>query len=240
MRRLVILCALALAGCVEPVPPAAPPPGAAQRPAGPVLDSATAAGNFEAVVARMEPAVERECQSRSRGANCDFRIMIDSRPGQPPNAFQTLDSAGRPIIAFTLALIAEARNRDELAFVMGHEAAHHIAAHIPRQQQSALTGALIFGALTAATGGDPAAVDAAQNIGGTLGARRYSKDFELEADALGTVIAWNAGFDPGRGAAFFARIPDPGNAFLGTHPPNGARLATVERTLARLRAGGGL
>jgi len=239
MRRLVILCALALAGCAEPLPPVAERPLARppSQPAGPVLGADVAARNFAAVVARMEPVVERECRARTRGANCDFQIMIDDRPGQPPNAFQTLDRNGRPIVAFTQPLIAEARNRDELAFVMSHEAAHHIAGHIPRQQRSALTGALIFGVLTAATGGDAAAVDAAQDIGGTLGARRYSKDFELEADALGTVIAWNAGFDPARGAAFFERIPDPGNAFLGTHPPNAQRLSTVDRTLARLRAG---
>lgn len=240
MRKLAILWVLVLAGCVEPVPagsrrPVAPRPVA---PAGPVLGADVAARNFAAVVARMEPGVERECRARTRGVNCDYLILVDDRPGQPPNAFQTLDRNGRPIVAFTLPLIAEARNRDELAFVMGHEAAHHIAGHIPRQQQSALTGALIFGVLTAATGGDAAAVETAQNIGGTLGARRYSKDFELEADALGTLIAWNAGFDPARGAAFFARIPDPGNAFLGTHPPNAQRVATVERTLARLRAGG--
>ena len=98
-----------------------------------------------------------------------------------------------------------------------------------------MTGALIFGVLTAASGGDQTAIESAQNIGGTFGARRYAKDYELEADALGTVLAWEAGFDPERGAAFFARIPDPGNRFLGTHPPNAQRIETVRRTLAERR-----
>ena len=124
---------------------------------------------------------------------------------------------------------------DELAFVLGHEAAHHIAEHIPRQQQTALTGALVLGVLTAATGGDASAVRNAQDLGGTLGARRYAKDYELEADALGTILAWDAGYDPERGAAFFARIPDPGNQFLGTHPPNARRIETVRLTLNGLR-----
>ena len=57
---------------------------------------------------------------------------------------------------------------------------------------------------------------------------------ELEADALGTIIAHEAGFDPLRGAAFFERIPDPGNQFLGTHPPNAARIETVRRVAASL------
>lgn len=41
-------------------------------------------------------------------------------------------------------------------------------------------------------------------------------------------------YDPLRGAEFFTRIPDPGNRFLGTHPPNAARLETVRRTAAAL------
>ncbi|MCB2137663.1 MAG: M48 family metalloprotease, partial [Rhodobacteraceae bacterium] len=127
----------------------------------------------------MEPVIERECAVIRAGDNCDFTIRVDRRPGLPANAMQALDDTGRPVIAFTLALIRDARNTDEIAFVMGHEAAHHIAGHIPRQVQSALTGALIFGALTAASGGDDAAIRSAQDIGGTLGARRFSKEFEL-------------------------------------------------------------
>ena len=235
MRQVMLAAlALALAGCVGTAPPP-PAPLAPLAQAGSPVSPETAAANFVGVVRRMEPVIEQECLARRAETNCDFRIVVDDRPGQPPNAYQTLDPAGRPIIAFTLPLIAEARNTDELAFVMGHEAAHHINRHIPRQQESALTGALIFGVLTAATGGDQTAIQSAQDIGGTLGARRYAKDYELEADALGTILAWKAGYDPERGAAFFARIPDPGNRFLGTHPPNAARIDTVRRTLASLR-----
>ncbi len=235
MRQVIVAAlALALAGCVET---SAPPPAsmAPLPPAGSPVSPETAAANFASVVRRMEPVIERECVSRRAATNCDFRIIVDDRPGQPANAYQSLDSAGRPIIAFTLPLIGETRNTDELAFVLGHEAAHHINRHIPRQQQEATTGALIFGVLTAATGGDETAIRTAQDIGGTLGARRYAKDYELEADALGTILAWKAGYDPERGAAFFARIPDPGNRFLGTHPPNAQRIDTVRRTLASLR-----
>lgn len=234
MRRLSILACLALSACIDVSQPA-PVSGPPLTNSGPALSPQVAARNFTSVVARMEPVIEQECRAARIRSNCNFRIVVDDRPDQPPNAYQTLGKNGRPIIAFTLGLIGEARNADELAFVMGHEAAHHIEEHIPRQQQEALTGALIFGGLTAITGGDQAAIESAQNIGGTLGARRYAKDYELEADALGTVLAWKAGYDPERGAAFFTRIPDPGNRFLGTHPPNASRIDTVRRTLATLR-----
>jgi predicted Zn-dependent protease len=118
---------------------------------------------------------------------------------------------------------------------MGHETAHHIAGHIARQQTGMMQGALVAGALATLGGGDEAAIRAAQDMGAELGARRYSKGFELEADALGTEIAWRAGFDPLVGAQFFSRLPDPGNRFLGTHPPTAQRYEVVEQTLQRLR-----
>lgn len=198
------------------------------------VSASAAARSFVRVVQTLEPVAERECRNRTTGVNCDFNIVVDDRPGQPANAFQTLDKQGRPIVAFTLALIADARNEDELAFVMGHEAAHHIAGHIGRQQQNAVAGAVVAGAAAVLLGGSTQTIEAAQRTGAEVGARRYSKDFELEADALGTIITARAGYDPLRGAEFFTRIPDPGDKFLGTHPPNTQRLETVRRTAAGL------
>lgn len=230
-HALPLVLAIAVSACVETLP--APQPAAA--PVVDRLDARSAAGNFRAVVASVEPVAEQECRARAPRLDCDFRIVVDDRPGLPPNAFQTLDPQGRPVIGFTTALIADARNRDELAFVLGHEAAHHIAGHLARTQQSAMAGALILGTLASVAGAGGGDVRVAQNIGASVGARTYSKDFELEADALGTVIAYRAGYDPARGARFFDRLPDPGNRFLGTHPPNADRRSTVLRTLETLR-----
>ena len=224
---------VALAGC--DVTTSSGPLSTGASPGGPGAPVPRAsAQNFSQVVRIVEPVAERECRMRTSQVNCDFKIVVDTRPNQPPNAFQTLDKSGRPIIAFTQALIDDARNVDELAFVMGHEAAHHIAGHIGRQQQNAVAGAVIAGSLAVLLGGTNEAVKSAQRTGAQVGARSYSKDFELEADALGTVITARAGFDPLRGAQFFNRIPDPGDRFLGTHPPNRQRLDTVRRTAAGL------
>jgi Zn-dependent protease with chaperone function len=210
------------------------PTSPVQAPAPARTASDQAVQSFAQVVRLMEPVAEQECRARTRGVDCDFRVLVDDRPGQPPNAFQTLDRSGRPIIAFTVALLEDARNTDELAFVFGHEAAHHIRGHIPRQQQNAVAGAVIAGSLAVLLGGTPEAVESAQRTGAEVGARSYSKEFELEADALGTIITARAGYDPLRGAEFFNRIPDPGNRFLGSHPPNAQRIETVRRTVAGL------
>ncbi|WP_049642628.1 M48 family metallopeptidase [Candidatus Rhodobacter oscarellae] len=230
MRPFFVICAgLALAACttVTSPPATAPAPGNASN-AAPI-------NSFSAVVARVEPVAEQVCRERAPRLNCDFEIFVDRRAGLPANAFQTVDRNGRPIIGFTASLVAELRNRDELAFILGHEAAHHIAGHLSRQRDTALRGALVAGILAGIGGGNAGDVRSAQEVGATVGARVYSKEFELEADALGTVIAYRAGFNPSIGALFFTRIADPGNQFLGTHPPNAQRIQTVQRTLETLR-----
>lgn len=231
MRRFAVLFLIVLAGCGTP--PAAPPVSqpVARAPQQPDM---TDVERFKAVVARVEPVAEALCRRQGEVPNCDFRIAVDTRPGLPANAFQTLDETGRPVLAFTLALIADVRNADELAFVMSHEAAHHLAGHLPRQQQNAMTGAILLGGLASLSGADSAAIERAVDLGASVGARRYSKDYELEADAIGTVIAHEAGFDPVRGAAYFTQIADPGERFLGTHPPNAQRIETVRRVAASL------
>ncbi|WP_347266989.1 M48 family metalloprotease [Paracoccus sp. (in: a-proteobacteria)] len=229
---------LALAGCAvtpmpEPMPGPLPAPSA-EIAAGP-RESARA---FVAVISRMEPAVEREClQRRTQPISCDFLFVVDDRPGLEPNAFQTVDASGRPIIGFTLSLIGEARNMDELAFVVGHEASHHILGHINRKTSAATMGAVILGGLASAYGGNPETIRSAQDFGAEFGARYYSKNWELEADYLGAIITLIAGYDPGNGAQFFARIPDPGDKILGTHPSRAARMEQVTRAVADFRSG---
>lgn len=234
MFRPVALMAVAafLAACTAV--PTGPATGSNATPAAPGPVTRAAVERFRAVVSRIEPVSERYCREQTSGVNCDFQIVIDNRPGQPVNAYQTLDENGRPILAFTLAMLSAVSNEDELAFVMGHEASHHLLGHIARQQQNAVTGAVLAGLAATLAGAGDAGIREAQRAGAQVGARSYSKEHELEADALGTRITAIAGFDPVRGAAFFSRIPDPGDRFLGTHPANAERIAVVRQTAASL------
>lgn len=239
MKRVACLMAtLTLAAC-EPVPMGMPmpmPEGPApvlQPPdvTAPKLSPAAARAAFSQAQARVEPVAERLCRERTRGVDCDFQISIDTTQGDVANAYQSRDEQGRPIIRFTTALVNDARNVDELAFVMGHETAHHILGHIDQQSQTATAGALLGGIAASLGGFNP---DAFTDLGAGLGSRIYSKDHELQADSLGAEIAIKAGYDPVRGIGFFQRLPDPGDRFLGTHPANGDRIAVVQRTAARM------
>ncbi len=228
MRRLALIATLLLAACSLP-----PPPDVQKLLASPSGEDDI---SFAEIASRIEPVAESLCRARGAVRTCNFRMLIDTRTDQPPNAFQTVDRAGRPILGFNAPLIALARNADELAFVVGHEAAHHILGHIPQREQAAMSGALLGTILATAQGLPEPEIARAGRIGAELGARRFSRDFELQADALGTEIALRAGFDAVRGSAFFDRLPDPGNRFLGTHPANAERKALVRAVQARLLA----
>ncbi|WP_112874810.1 M48 family metalloprotease [Paracoccus endophyticus] len=246
LRGLALAAVVALSGCAVQVGPAAqapvepiilgvPLPKPAPTTPNTARESAMA---FAQVIRTLEPAIERECvQRRQTPINCDFQFVVDDRVGLEPNAFQTIDSAGRPIIGFTLALLAASRNADELAFVVGHEASHHILGHIDQKASAASAGAVILSGIAAASGADLGAIRSAQQLGAQMGARYYSKDWELEADYLGAIVALNAGFDPENGALFFARIPDPGDRVLGTHPSRAQRQAVVSRAVSDVRSG---
>lgn len=237
IRRLLstLVLALALAGCEAVVVEAPKPAPTAVRIAAGLPSPEQAVDNVVTVVERIGPVAERVCRERRPLGPCNFDIVLLNDPELPPNAFQTADRRGRPVIAFTIGLVAMVRNPDELAFILGHEAAHHIAGHLERTRTDALEGALIGGVLASVGGAGSEAVREAQRVGASMGARRYSKTYELEADVLGTRIAWLAGFDPVRGAQYFARIPDPGDRLLGTHPPNAERIRVVRQTAAQLR-----
>ncbi len=229
MRRIFLLLALVLAGCGAPPPPPTPSAGTDELNRR-VLSAEAASANFASVTRDIGPHAVNECRRRTSTMNCNFRIVVDPNPNAPVNAYQTLDDAGRPVIVFTRAMIETARNADELAFVMGHEAAHHIEGHLARQNQNAAAGAIIFGQLAGLTGGGSTAIDAATQLGALVGSRTYSKEYELEADRLGTIITARAGYNPMIGVRFFDRLPDPGDRFLGTHPPNAQRAELVRQT----------
>ena len=186
------------------------------------------------------PVAEAVCRAETPDQNCDFAILVG--PGTRAvgaNAFQTIDRSGRPIIILTLGLVAILESQDELAFVLGHEAGHHKSPGTSRKQrQSAAEGARVFGEIAMAGGGNAREVARAAELGAAVGARSYSRSAELEADAIGTLIAFRAGYDPVAGAQLFTRLPEPELRFLSTHPPNAERMRVVRRTLAALRGGG--
>jgi Zn-dependent protease with chaperone function len=212
----------------------------------PVLEGV---GRFERVAARLEPHAEALCRQETPERDCDLAIRVDLNPRATANAFQTVNADG-PLIVITAPLLQGTRNDDEVAFVMGHEAGHHIASHMEKRAGQQLAGALILGvaAAYASSGTDQSRriVDSAMDAGATVGGIAYSQTYELEADMLGAYIAEAAGYDAEKGSLLFARREGGGTgptagahgamSLWSTHPSSPQRVATVRYAVADARA----
>ncbi|MHA3913748.1 M48 family metallopeptidase [Halovulum sp. GXIMD14793] len=204
----------------------------------PTRGSGSATASFNRAVARIEPVAETMCRQRytnARRSQCDFAFRISQDPRLGENAFQSIGPDGRPRVTFTLSLLRALGNDDEVAFILGHEAAHHIEGHLARSATRSQLGALLLGGLVAASGNasDQAVRDAA-GLGAELGRRSYSKNAELEADRLAVDITARSGYNPVRGAAPFNRIETGSSGFLSTHPPSSERYRAILRRVREL------
>lgn len=244
--RLPLFLTVLLAGCgtTYAVPEASGGPSVAPATAPAAAPGPTRTRtDFARVAARVEPAAERMCRQERpdlAADACDFRIRIDGK--MEPNAYADVGEDGRPQITFAASLLPLMDSDDEIAFVLSHEAGHHIAGHIAKQAQQRAVGTML-GGLAAAVGAayglasDETMQDAMQ-LGGELGARSYSQTYELEADTLGAYIAARAGYDPERGAEFFQQpqIASAGGLpILTSHPGSAQREATVAAAWAEIR-----
>ncbi|MEM8555767.1 MAG: M48 family metalloprotease [Pseudomonadota bacterium] len=226
-RRLTVFLLLGfqmlVLGCTAPQQPVE----LALPPVGPEVARAQTAADFRRVLARVEPVAESVCRDTSKNRNCNFAIQVNTSRSAPPNAYQTYTSTGRPLLIFNETLLANMRTSHEIALVIGHEAAHYIRDHSSRKQASAEATAREAATLAIAAGEPPEVVAQVLRVGAFVGLRRYSKAFELEADRLGAEIAFISGYDPVIGVQYFTRARDPGDQFLGTHPPNAQRIQAV-------------
>ena len=150
-------------------------------------------------------------------------------------------------VYFHSGTILAAGSLDELAGVMGHEIAHVKAHHYARMREKTQIPDLLVGVAgmaAAVATGEPGVAVAAQaaNVAVQL---RFSREFETEADQLGSVFMTRAGWQPDAITRFFERIvaeqrryPDQIPPYLFSHPDVEDRIAAVRqqaKTLAPTR-----
>jgi beta-barrel assembly-enhancing protease len=136
--------------------------------------------------------------------------------------------------------IAAASNEAELAGVMAHEMAHVYMQHGAKQAGKTQTTSLIAGLagalLGATTGG---VVGQLAQAGIQFGAQgvilKYSRADEAQADAVGAIILYKAGYNPRALADFFKKLDaqdDSGPQFLNDHPNPGNREQAIKQEIA--------
>lgn len=145
-------------------------------------------------------------------------------PEKEINAFAL---PGGPMF-INVGAIQAASNEAELAGVMAHEMSHvymqHTAKSIPKQEFTQLfTG--ILGAVLPGTGIGNLARAGLQIGAGTI-LMKYSRTDEAQADAVGAIIMYRAGYNPHALADFFRKLEAQGGSgpqFLSDHPNPGNR-----------------
>lgn len=237
---LALLAGLVLTACVSvQTGPARPPQPTAAGVAQPPRDIAAEVARFREAAIRIDRAAQAVCvemhPSRPSGF-CAFEFRLVDEPDLGPNAFQTEGPNGRSLVAMTVQLVDVTDNVDEVAFILGHEAAHHIAEHLTRTRSQAMTGALVLGTLASLGNASDQTISEMMDLGAALGGRAYSQSYEFEADRLGAYITARAGFDPERGAVIFTRPAlAGGGGLLSTHPGSAQRQAAIGSTAAEIR-----
>src|SRR5687767_14743821 len=164
---------------------------------------------------------------------------------QPAFAYEFDVVNARDINAFALpggpmyvnrGMIEAARNEGEMAGVMAHEISHVALRHATAQQtkvnnplnQILGIGAILGGAILAGEAGAQAGQVAAAGY-----FLRYSRDYETQADTLGSQIMAEAGYDPRDLANMFQTIANQGGGrgpeWLSSHPDPGNRFQKINR-----------
>jgi Zn-dependent protease with chaperone function len=127
--------------------------------------------------------------------------------------------------------INAAANEAELAGVMAHEMAHVYMQHSAKQMQKASLTQGLAGLAGAILGGRGVLGNLAQagiQIGAGTLLLKYSRSDESQADAVGAMILYRAGYDPRALADFFRTLNEEsggsnGPQFLSDHPNPGNR-----------------
>ena len=198
----------------------------------PLLNDDQTERYVENVGARLVAAIPPEFQQTA------FAYQFDVVNASDINAFAL---PGGPMFV-NRGMIEAAKNEGEMAGVMAHEISHvalrHATAQATKQgsigNQLGTIGLILGGAILGGQGGAQLGAVGAQVL-----QTRYSRDYETQADVLGSQILATAGYDPRDLANIFRTIQQQSGGgrapeWLSSHPDPGNRYQNINREASRL------
>ena len=146
---------------------------------------------------------------------------------------------GGPIF-LNIGTILAAANEAQLAGVMSHEMSHVYMQHSVKQATKESLAQTVLGVVGGVLGARGGALSSLANVGLQFGVGtlflKYSRADEAQADAVGAIIMYKAGYDPRALAQFFQQLEEQGGPggpqFLSDHPNPGNRVAAVEKEIS--------
>ncbi|MFT3663767.1 M48 family metallopeptidase [Piscinibacter sp.] len=142
-------------------------------------------------------------------------------------------------IAFYYGILQELQlSDDEVAMIMGHEAAHALREHARERvgKTAATRGAIEIGAALFGLGN---AGRLAADLGGQLLTLKFSREDESEADLVGIDLAARAGYDPHAGVTLWQKMAQASKGappqFMSTHPSGPTRIQDIQKNLPKVQ-----
>jgi predicted Zn-dependent protease len=142
-------------------------------------------------------------------------------------------------IAFYYGILQNLQlNDDEVAMIMGHEAAHALREHA-RERMGKTAATRIGAGLISQLLGLGNTGDALLNMGSQLLTLRFSREDESEADLIGIELAARAGYDPYGGVTLWQKMAAASKGappqFISTHPSGPTRIRDIEVNLPKVQ-----
>jgi len=154
----------------------------------------------------------------------------------PQKSINAFALPGGPIFV-NVGTIVAADNEAELAGVLAHEMSHVYMQHSIKQMKKTQVTRGVAGVLGAVLGSMGGAGGALGQMGAGLAGgmltMKYSRADEAQADAVGAIIMYKAGYDPHYLAKFFQKLASMsagggGPPFLSDHPAPGNRTQAID------------
>jgi Zn-dependent protease with chaperone function len=138
-----------------------------------------------------------------------------------------------------IGTITAADNEAQLAGVMAHEMSHVYMQHSAKQMEKAQWTQGLAGLAGAILGGSSSIWAGLARAGIQIGAGtvmlKYSRTDEAQADHVGAIIMYKAGYNPMAMADFFKKLAAQGGSgpqFLSDHPNPGNRETAIQQEIA--------
>ncbi|MBL9133165.1 MAG: M48 family metalloprotease [Verrucomicrobiaceae bacterium] len=195
--------------------------------------------------------LSRDAAATARVKEVGRRLLESTAARQTPYRFefhllgdaQTINAFALPggPIFITEGLMRRLKSDDQLAGVLGHEMGHVVGRHSNEQMANEQKWSGI------AQGIGVALSDGNSNVGHQLGGlvarwrvTKFSRDDELESDALGVRFMAEAGYDPEALIGVMEILAEAGGgggmAFMSTHPSPANRMEKIREAIARERS----
>lgn len=147
-------------------------------------------------------------------------------------------------VAFYTGILPLCKDDAGVAAVMGHEIGHAIARHgAERMTTGSLLetlGDVLDVGFSKSSPQSKEAIRTVYGISSGLGALKFSRDQESEADHIGLMLMAKAGYDPKEALEFWKRMQANAQGsqpeFLSTHPSDSTRIANIQHLLPQAQA----